>query len=78
VRLSAAVFRTIRTRGRPWIPGRSSLRPRDSLKRRPYPRIIMTGQLAWRTTLSETLPISARLIPPRPLDQLAGEHVHLA
>ena len=28
----------------------------------------MTAQWAWRTTLSETLPIiSARLIPPRPL-----------
>lgn len=49
------------------MPGRSSPRPRHSLTRRPYPRIIMTGQWAWRTTLSETLPISARLIPPRPL-----------
>jgi hypothetical protein len=31
----------------------------------------MTAQWAWRTTLSETLPISARLIPPRPLLPIA-------
>ena len=30
-------------------------------------RTIITGQWAWRTTESETLPISARLTPPRPL-----------
>jgi hypothetical protein len=40
---------------------------------RPYParcifsgRTISTGQWAWRTTESETLPISARLTPPKP------------
>ena len=39
---------------------------------RPYParcfsgRTIKTGQWAWRTTESETLPISARLTPPKP------------
>src|ERR671913_2245935 len=30
-------------------------------------RTIITGQWAWRTTESETLPIKARLTPPRPL-----------
>jgi hypothetical protein len=31
-----------------------------------YLRTTMTGQWAWRTTESETLPMRARLIPPRP------------